>query len=123
MFCPGSVNGLLTHVANGQKYSRSALGFTSDVGEVGNFLDKQRGTLAAALNPKSLPGTYFAISKLRDQSVSSASQVPINKFDQQLPIANMSANGDHEMGDAAAGAEIDAPVKPEKQRLRLVRDP
>jgi DNA-directed RNA polymerase I and III subunit RPAC2 len=35
----------------------------------------------------------------------------------------MSANGDHEMGDAAAGAEIDAPVKPEKQRLRLVRDP
>ena len=27
------------------------------------------------------------------------------------------------MGDAAAGAEIDAPVKPEKQRLRLVRDP
>lgn len=53
----GSVNGLLTHVANGQKYSRSALGFPSDVGEVGNFLDKQRGTLAAALNPKSLPGT------------------------------------------------------------------
>ena len=35
----------------------------------------------------------------------------------------MSANGDHEMGDVAAGAEIDAPVKPEKQRLRLVRDP
>jgi len=35
----------------------------------------------------------------------------------------MSANGDHEMGDAAPGAEIDAPVKPEKQRLRLVRDP
>ena len=39
-----SVNGLLTHVANGQKYSRSALGFTSDVGEVGNFLDKQQKT-------------------------------------------------------------------------------
>jgi hypothetical protein len=33
----------------------------------------------------------------------------------------MSTNGDHEMTDAAAGAEIDAPVKPEKQRLRLVR--
>lgn len=33
----------------------------------------------------------------------------------------MSQNGDHEMADAAAGAEIDAPVKPEKQRLRLVR--
>ncbi|KAM0704865.1 hypothetical protein Q7P35_007652 [Cladosporium inversicolor] len=32
----------------------------------------------------------------------------------------MSANGDHEMGDAAAGAEIDAPVKLEKQRLRLL---
>jgi len=32
----------------------------------------------------------------------------------------MSANGDHEMGDAAVGAEIDAPVKPEKQRLRLL---
>ena len=27
------------------------------------------------------------------------------------------------MGGAAASAEIDAPVKPEKQRLRLVRDP
>lgn len=32
----------------------------------------------------------------------------------------MSQNGDHEMTDAAAGAEIDAPVKVEKQRLRLV---
>jgi hypothetical protein len=35
----------------------------------------------------------------------------------------MSTNRDHEMTDAAAGAEIDAPVKPEKQRLRLVRRP
>ena len=32
----------------------------------------------------------------------------------------MSQNGDHEMTDAAAGAEMDAPVKVEKQRLRLV---
>ncbi|KAL1590784.1 hypothetical protein WHR41_00585 [Cladosporium halotolerans] len=32
----------------------------------------------------------------------------------------MSQNGDHEMTDAAAGAEIDAPVKVEKQRLRLL---
>ena len=83
---------------------------------------KRRGTLAAALNPKSLPGT-LPISKLQDQSVSSSAQSILIKFDQQPQIANMSANGDHEMGDAVAGAEIDAPVKPEKQRLRLVRDP
>ncbi|KAM0719231.1 hypothetical protein Q7P37_005136 [Cladosporium fusiforme] len=32
----------------------------------------------------------------------------------------MSQNGDHDMTDAAAGAEVDAPVKVEKQRLRLL---
>lgn len=36
------------------------------------------------------------------------------------PINGMAQNGDHEMTDAAAGADIDAPVKVEKQRLRLV---
>lgn len=35
----------------------------------------------------------------------------------------MSTNGDHEMADATAGADIDAPVRAEKQRLRLVRPP
>lgn len=36
-------------------------------------------------------------------------------------INTMAQNGDHEMTDATAGADIDAPVKVEKQRLRLVR--
>ena len=42
-------------------------------------------------------------------------------FHTQSTKSNMSQTGDHEMADAAAGAEIDAPARPERQRLRLVR--